>query len=198
MQTRAASAPSTGSVLALPRFAGPPPARAAAPAEGGKALERSFSPEQISRLLWHALGLNRHGSGGRAAASSGRPQDLEIYVCLPDGGYRYDVPEHALYRVTPRDCRSMAGFHCGPATPALVLVYVDGGDAGEDSDCEESGRMPDADPATIAGNVAAYCAEAGLDARGGKWFTPQLASLFGLGPSRRVVLAQTVRARAKH
>lgn len=182
-------------VLPLPRLAGRPRVRAGA-AAGGQRAEHSFSAEQVSRLLWHGLGLNRRGSGGRAAASAGQRRDLEVYVCLPDGGYRYDAPDHALHRVTPHDHRPLAGCDASGPAPALSLVYVVCGGPDEETGWEECGRLPDADPASVAGSVAAYCAKAGLHARGEEWFAPHLGTLLGLAPGRRVALTQTVRAGA--
>lgn len=177
-------------VVPLPRLAGRPSAPGAA-APAGQHAEQALPLEQVSRLLWHGLGLGRRGSGGRAAAAAvaGRC-DLELYACLPDGGYRYEAPAHALRRVTPHDCRALAG---GGSAPALVLVYVvDGAD--EETGCEECGRLPGSDPASIAARVAAYCARAGLEARGVDWVDGPLAALLRLAPGRRVALAQTVRA----
>ena len=179
-------------VLPLPRLAGRPPAPGAA-ALAGQHAEQALPLEQVSRLLWHGLGLGRHGSGGRAAAAVAGRCDLELYACLPDGGYRYDAPAHALRRVTPHDCRALAGCAGRGSAPALLLVYVVAG-ADEDTGSEECGRLPASDPASVAARVAAYCAGAGLEARGADWVDGPLAALLRLPPGRRVALAQTVRA----
>lgn len=196
MDSTTRSPPPASSILPLPRMAGAARVRAAPVA--GQRKEHSLPLEQVSCLLWHGLGLNRHGSGGRAVLSGRRRRDLEVYVCLPDGGYRYDAPEHALYRVTSHDCRLLAG--CDPAgtAPALVLVYVTGGLEDDEAGWEESGRMANADAATIAGNVAAYCARAGLHVHGGQWFPQQLGAMLGLDASARVALTQTVQPLSTH
>lgn len=196
MDSSTRSRPPAPSILPLPRMAGAARVRTAPAA--GQRKEHSFSLEQVSCLLWHGLGLNRHGSGGRAALSGRRRRDLEVYVCLPDGGYRYDAPEHALYRVTSHDCRLMAGCATASTAPALALVYVTCGLENDDVGSEESGRMTDTDASTIAGNVAAYCARAGLHVHGAEWFPHQLGTMLGLDASARVALTQTVQQLSTH
>lgn len=196
MQSTIRSGQPAPAVLPLPRYGGPARHRALS-AAADRRPEHSLSLQQVSSLLWHGLGLNRHGSGGRAAVPAGGRRDLEIYVCLPGGSYRYDAPDHALHRTTSHDCRLMAGCGSSGVAPALALVYVDGG-VDEDTGWEESGRMPDADAATVAAHIAAYCATAGLESLGSEWHSPLLGAALGIGPPARVVLTQAIRGRSTH
>src|SRR5690606_21966887 len=54
---------------------------------------REFSPQalalpMLSNLLWAAFGVNRE-DGGRTAPSALNGQEIEVYIALPDGAYRY-------------------------------------------------------------------------------------------------------------
>lgn len=178
-------------VLPLPRRAGPPrePRNTPQPA-------RTLSLEQVSDLLWAGFGLNRHGSGGRAAIPARGWRALELYVCLPDGCYRYDARDHALLRVTPRDARAFAGWHGAGPPAALALVYVTDRPDDERDAWEETGHLAGAEVPAIAGNVAAHSARAGLSTRGEERFDPRLANLLGLDERQRIVLTQTIALRA--
>ena len=149
--------------------------------------------ELVSDLLWAGFGLNCHGSGGRAATGRWGAREVEVYVCLPGGCYRYEAGDHALVLVSPRDARTWVGARDRPAGPAIALVYVTDGPDEADT-WEETGHIAGDDVATIAGNVAACSTAAGLVARGEEWFHPQLALRLGLRPRQRIALAQTVTA----
>lgn len=180
-----------GSLLPLPQRSGsvrtPRTAMPRAPAPAGISLE------QVSNMLWAGFGLNRRGSGGRAVAGRRGAREVEAYVCLPDGCYRYDACDHALLLVSPRDARTWTGSRATQPDPALALVYVTD-DVDEADTWEETGHIPGADVATIAGKVAACSAASGLVARGEEWFHPQLAHLLGLRGRQRIALTQTVSA----
>jgi hypothetical protein len=120
-------------------------------------------------------------------------RDVAAYVCLPHGCYRYDACDHALVLVSPRDARAWTGAEGIQPGSAIALVYVK--DAVDEADTwEETGHIPGADVATIAGKVAAGSAAAGLVARGEEWFHPQLEHLLGLRPRQRIALTQTIAA----
>lgn len=173
-----------GVLLPLPRLSGPgrrPPRSRAAP--------DGLSLAQLSNLLWAAFGSECHGSGGRVAASRRGGQALQIHVCLPEGCFRYDATEHALVLVSRHDGRAWAGWHGAGEAPSLAFAYVTNG--GRADDDEETGRIP-GDVPTVAGNVAARAAAAGLVARGEDWFHPGLATLLALRPTQRIALTQSV------
>ena len=56
---------------------------------------REFTPDALpmqllSDLLWAAYGVNRD-DGGRTAPSALNCQEVEVFVALPAGAYRYDA-----------------------------------------------------------------------------------------------------------
>jgi hypothetical protein len=56
---------------------------------------REFSPEpldeqNLSDLLWAAAGINRPKLGGRTTPSAMNAQEVQLYVALPQGLFRYE------------------------------------------------------------------------------------------------------------
>ena len=63
----------------------------------------------LSDLLWAAYGVNR-GGGGRTAPSALNCQEVDVFVALPGGAYRYDATAHALQLVAASDLRRVTGY----------------------------------------------------------------------------------------
>ena len=66
-----------------------------------RASERVFSAkelnmQELSDLLWAADGINRPESGKRTAPTAMNWQDMEIYVILKTGIYKYNPKDHLL------------------------------------------------------------------------------------------------------
>lgn len=53
-------------------------------------------PATLGTMLWAADGINRPASGGRTAPSAHAFNEIDVYVALPAGVYRYDAPAHRL------------------------------------------------------------------------------------------------------
>ena len=77
----------------------------------------------LSSLLWAAFGVNRRG-GGRTAPSALDAQEIDVYVALPDGAYRYDAKAHSLRLVAASDLRRVTGYQDFVDEAPLDLVYV--------------------------------------------------------------------------
>ena len=63
--------------------------------------QREFEPkalrkQTLSDLLWAAAGINRPGLGGRTAPSAMNAQEVQLYVALPQGLFRYEPTGHRL------------------------------------------------------------------------------------------------------
>jgi SagB-type dehydrogenase family enzyme len=186
---------------AAPAIALPPPDR-----EGGRPLmaalaarrsAREFasdalSPQQLSDLLWAAWGANRP-DGGRTAPSALNAQEIDLYVALPVGAYRYDAAAHALQRVAAADLRRVTGYQDFVDEAPLDLVFV--------ADHGRMGMVPvaqresfaSASAGAIAQNVYLYCASAGLATVIRAWIDRQaIADALGLPHDQQVLLSQTV------
>ena len=161
----------------------------------------------LSNLLWAAFGVNREkgpfGQIGRTAASASNSQEIDIYVILAEGVYRYEAVPHRLTPVASGDRRAKAGGRGrggGAATAPVNLIYV--------ADLAKYAKAPLQEPrlkdpefqklyygvatGLIAGNVYLFAASQGLAA----WFhncnREALAAQLKLRPEQRVLFAQTV------
>lgn len=180
----------------------PPPNR-----EGGMPLmqalarrhsERDFanapiSRQQLSDLLWAADGINRPQIHEHTAPSAMNAQEIDVYVALSDGLYRYDAAHHALDLVAATDARRVTGLQDFVDTAPADLVYV--------ADHDRMKLIPErrrnvyaaACAGAIAQNVYLYCASAGLvTVVRGLFDASALGTALGLAPSQHIVLTQTV------
>ena len=152
-----------------------------------------LSPQVLSNLLWAAWGVNRP-DGRRTAPSASNRQEIEIYVTLPEGAFRWDAAANVLNPVSPQDLRAATGTQPFPATAPLNLVYV-----ADTAKLNRPGTDPQqmlnvgADAGFIAENVYLFCASEGLATvvRASVAKEP-LAKALGLKDTQIIVLAQTV------
>jgi len=154
--------------------------------------ERSLTPAQLSGLLWAACGVNRD-NGGRTAPSALGAHEVDVYVALRDGAYRYDPPAHALQRVAALDLRRITGYQDFVDKAPLDLVYV--------ADHSRMHRVPVAHRETyaaicagaIAQNVYLYAAAHDLATVLRAWIDREaIAQALGLAHDQQVLLSQTV------
>ncbi len=160
---------------------------------------RAFSAQKLpvqvlSDLLWAAAGINRPDSGKRTVPSARNWQEVEVYVVMEEGVYRYDAKANALKAVAKGDLRKLAGRQDFVATAPLNLVYV--GDPakmeGVSSDADIAMYLG-ADSAFMSQNVYLFCASEGLATVVRAMVDREaLAKALGLSGKQRVTLAQTV------
>lgn len=179
----------------------PPPAR-----DGGLPLLRAlaerrsgreFRPDPLplptlSTLLWAAWGVNRP-DGHRTAPSAVNAQEIDLYVALPGGAYRYDADAHALHKVADGDLRRVTGYQDFVDDAPLDLVYVADLRRLAMVPVRERERYAAAAAGAIAQNVYLYAASAGLSTVLRAWIDrAALAEALGLGHDEEVVFSQTV------
>jgi len=157
-------------------------------------LRAEALPAQVlSDLLWAAAGVNRPASGKRTAPSARDWREIDVYVALADGTYRFDPDAHALHRVLSRDVRALTGIQDFVAQAPVNLVYVANLDRMGDAGAEQRGLYAATDTGFIAQNVYLYCASAGLaTVVRGSVDREALGAALGLGSSQRITLAQSV------
>ncbi len=163
---------------------------------------RTFDPaalplQTLSDLLWAAVGINRADHAGRTTPSALNAQEIDVYVALPEGLYRYDPVAHTLQRVVAADVRRVTGYQDFVDTAPLDLVYV--------ADHARMKLVPAAQresyasvaAGAMAQNVYLYCASAGLSTVIRAWIDRQaLAQAMSLGTDQQILLSQTVGASA--
>lgn len=153
----------------------------------------AISAEQLSGLLWAANGVNRPATGGRTAPSAHNWQEIDLYVVLQQGSYRYDARQHRLLHLGAQDLRGATGLQDFVATAPLNLVYVADFDRVSAANGEDRSFLIGADAGCIAQNVYLYCAGAGLGCVvRGLVDRKLLAARLGLQPTQRIALAQSV------
>ena len=169
--------------------------------------DRKLSLQTLSNLLWSACGTNRRkgpfGIPGSTAASASNSREIDLYVALAEGIYRYEPVPHCLTPVVAGDLRELAigrGQGKAGARAPVRLIYVVDIDKLTRAPFQEPGlKDPETqkayyfvDAGLIAGNVYLYAASQGLAA----WFhncsKAELSSRLNLTRSQRVLFGQTV------
>ena len=160
--------------------------------------QREFDPaplplQTLSNLLWAAGGVNRPALGGRTAPSALNAQEIDIYVALPGGLYRYDAPPHRLRMVGAIDVRRVTGYQDFVDTAPLGLVYV--------AQHRRIALVPASQrdsyawfaAGAMAQNAYLYCASEGLSCVIRAWIDRgALSQAMGLSPDEQVLVAQTM------
>ena len=146
----------------------------------------------LSGLLWAAYGENR-SEGGRTAPSALNAQEIDVFVALPSGTYRYDAADHELRLVAASDLRRVTGYQDFVDEAPLDLVYV--------ADHSRMNRVPvgqrtsyaSVAAGAIAQNVYLFSAGNGLATVIRAWIDRNaIANALGLTHDQEVLLSQTV------
>lgn len=159
---------------------------------------REFSARGLDRatladLLWAAWGINRPAQGLRTAPSARDWQEIDVYVVLPAGAYRYDAARRELHLVALGDHRAATGVQDFVGAAAVNLVYVADLARMTDAPAEDRAFYSALDTGFIAQNVYLHCASAGLACVvRGLVDRPALARVLALGPDQRIIVAQSV------
>ena len=152
---------------------------------------RELDMQTLSDLLWAAWGINR--TKGRTAPSSHNRQEIELYVFLKSGVYRYVAADHSLHLHLAADLRAATGSQpfVGQAPVEIALV----------SDTTKiTGKTPQgiieatyADTGFICENIYLFCASEGLGTVA-RALVPkeELASRLALPQGHIITLVQTI------
>lgn len=146
----------------------------------------------LSNLLWAADGVNR-ADGGRTAPSALNAQEIDVFVALSSGAYRYDATAHQLLLVAASDVRRVTGYQDFVDEAPLDLVLV--------ADHARMGLVPvaqresyaSAAAGAIAQNVYLFAAGNDLATVIRAWIDrAAIANALGLSHDQQVLLSQTV------
>jgi nitroreductase len=165
---------------------------------------KKLPPQMLSNLLWAAFGVNRpkgsFGKPGRTAASASNSQEIDLYLALAEGVYRYEAVPHQLTPVVAGDFRARAGRGAAATAPVNIFFVADltRYDTGPGQPDRNIGN-PEIQKGyyyvatgLIAANIYLFAASQGLAA----WFhncnRDTAAKEFKLKPEQRVLYAQTV------
>jgi hypothetical protein len=120
-------------------------------------------------------------------------QEIEVFVAMQEGLFRYDAFSNTLLPVLAEDIRSETGSQDFVPVVPVNLIYVAA--VTGDSTVTEAERIfyPAADCGFISQNVYLFCASEGLGTVvRGMVDRPALAKKMGLRPDQRILLAQSV------
>jgi SagB-type dehydrogenase family enzyme len=153
---------------------------------------RELDPQLLSDLLWAAFGINRLDDH-RTAPSARNWQEIDVYVAMSHGVYRFDPKNCRLDTILDEDIRAMTGMQDFVATAPLNLVYVADLARMDSGDRTEQRFYSAIDAGLIAQNVYLFCASEGLETVvRGLVDRKALAQRMGLRPEQRVIVAQTI------
>lgn len=188
---------STQERVALPepdRAGGAPLMAALARRRSGRDFDPApLTTQDLANLLWAADGINRPEVHEHTAPSAMNAQEIDVYVALAEGLYRYEADAHALVLVAHSDARRVTGLQDFVDVAPLDLVYV--ADDSRMLTIPKGRRVEYAAicAGAIAQNVYLYCASAGLvTVVRGLFDAEPLGDALELGPHQRIVLTQTV------
>jgi SagB-type dehydrogenase family enzyme len=155
--------------------------------------DRAMSLQDISNVLWAANGINRVKDMKHTAPTAMNWQEIDIYVVLGKGIYRYEPHDSTLHPVAKGDLREQAGTQEYVKTAPLNLIYV--ADYSKMKNAEEAKResYASADASFIAENVYLVCAafDMGCVVRASV-DREKLSITMKLRPEQKIVLGQTV------
>jgi SagB-type dehydrogenase family enzyme len=158
---------------------------------------RDFSPDELplpvlSNLLWAAFGVNRI-EGGRTAPSALNAQEVDVFVALPSGGYRYDAATHTLRLTAASDLRRVTGYQDFVDEAPLDLVFVADHSRLSMVPVENRTLFAYAAAGAISQNVYLFAASNNLSTVIRAWIDrAAIADALGLAHDQQVLLSQTV------
>lgn len=155
--------------------------------------EKKLPPQVLSNLLWAACGVNRPDSGKRTAPTAKNWQEIDVYVAVAEGLYRYDATAHRLDPVLAGDIRAATGGQPFVKTAPVDLVYVADHAKATDAPPDARDFYCATDTGFISQNVYLFCASEGLATVVLGWVDkPKLEKAMGLRPDQKVILSQPV------
>jgi len=125
--------------------------------------DEALSLQQISDVLWSAVGVNRPQNDNRRTSPTARnAQQIEVYVFIKSGVYFYDAIKHELVLLKAGDHRTDAAMQEFAQKALLLLVFVANYDKLSGMDEEAKAFYGATDAGFASQNVYLYCASEGL------------------------------------
>ena len=154
--------------------------------------DRELPLQTLSTLLWVADGISRP-DGRRTIPTGHNVQDLDVYVILRTGAYRYDEKTHALVQVNEGDFRRIAGKQPFAQMAPVNLYYVQDVARAKKTDAMSQLRFGGIHTGAALQNVYLYCTSEGLVtvAREQNDYA-ELSKVLKLSSTQRIILAQSV------
>jgi hypothetical protein len=142
--------------------------------------DRDLSLQDISDLLWAANGINRPDEKKYTASSAQNAHDVDLYLFMRDGVYRYDADAHALEPVLAGDFRSQLMMtppprpkEAGgpppppppPSNPPIQIILVSDVSRFKFGPPELKPEWGAIDAGIVSQNISLFCATTGVKTR---------------------------------
>lgn len=124
---------------------------------------KELSMQEISNLLWAANGINRM-DGKRTAPSARNAQEIDVYVAMKTGLYKYEPNDNALRIVSEKDQRHQMSQRPQMIEEAPVaLIFYANYDKMKNFDDASKEFYGATDAGFVSQNVYLYCAAHNLN-----------------------------------
>jgi nitroreductase len=154
---------------------------------------QKISDQDLSNMLWAGFGINRPETNGRTAPSAMNLQEIDLYVILEQGLYRYDAKSNMLLWGSSRDIRALAGKQAFAKDAPVNIVFVADNSRMKKNGHGEAKNYASADAAFISENIYLYCASEGLaTVVRASVDKPVLAQAMQLRQDQEIIFGQTV------
>ena len=152
----------------------------------------ALSTQQMSDLLWAAFGINRPEIEHRTAPSAVNAQDVDIYIALAGGLYRYDAKPHRMVKLSDVDARPLSSGQPFAKVAPIQLIYVSDYARMAKIKPELRALYSGVDTGCIVQNVYLFCASENLACVVHELDHEPMAKALNLGPDQHIVVAQAV------
>ena len=121
--------------------------------------DKKLSPQDLSDLVWAAAGINRQEAGLRTAPSWRNYQDIDLYVCFPEGMYIYNAKEHSLESFAKGDFYPLIAANQAFVSnaPVILLLITDLSKMQEDN-IQQRMVIAGLDAGLVSQNISIFCA----------------------------------------
>lgn len=124
---------------------------------------KELSLQEISNLLWAANGINRM-DGKRTAPSARNAQEIDVYVAMKTGLYKYEPNDNALRIISEKDQRHQMSQRPQMIEEAPVaLIFYANYDKMKNFDDASKEFYGATDAGFVSQNVYLYCAAHNLN-----------------------------------
>lgn len=123
---------------------------------GRKYSDREIDLQTLSNLLWASFGINSE-RGGRTAPSSHNSQEIDLYLFLSSGVYRYNAAENILEQLFEEDMRSLTGTQPFVASAPLNIAFVGDKSKLQNKTPQEAVETIFVDAGFISQNLYLFC-----------------------------------------
>ncbi|MBR1402323.1 MAG: SagB/ThcOx family dehydrogenase [Prevotella sp.] len=120
---------------------------------------KEITQEQLSTILWAAVGINDTKSGRLTTPTAVNMQDIKVYVCNDKGVWLFNAKENNLTKVTDTDLRPSMTARQQFVMDAPVTLLLVSDQSGRGRQNERYGAM---DAGYVSQDIYLACAAMGL------------------------------------